>query len=65
MISNEESREGTLEWVPYEQVLEKPTWEGDYEIFKWILEDRPFFSAKFHYNQANELIEKQVTFYQK
>lgn len=43
LISDEESREGTLEWVPYNQVLEKPTWEGDYDIFKWILEDRPFF----------------------
>ncbi len=32
-----ESREGTLEWVPYDEVLSKPNWEGDYEIFKWIL----------------------------
>lgn len=54
--------EGTLEWVPYDQVLSKPTWEGDYEIFKWILEDAPFFSAKFTYEDGT-LMERTVTFY--
>ncbi|MGC4388031.1 DNA mismatch repair protein MutT, partial [Streptococcus suis] len=37
--------------------------EGDYEIFKWILEDIPFFSAKFRYDSQQKLIEKDVTFY--
>lgn len=54
--------EGTLEWVPYDQVLEKPTWEGDYELFKWILDDTPFFSAKFTYDNQI-LVEKSVVFY--
>ncbi|WP_438477512.1 NUDIX hydrolase [Streptococcus pluranimalium] len=63
LISDDESREGTLEWVPYSKVLEKPTWEGDYQMFKWILEDVPFFSAKFTY-QENRLIDQKVTFYQ-
>lgn len=58
----EDSPEGTLEWVPYDQVLSKPTWEGDYEMFKWILDDVPFFSAKMTY-ENEKLIEKQVTFY--
>lgn len=65
LISDEESREGTLEWVPYDQVLTKQTWEGDYEIFKWILEDKPFFSAKFSYDCNQNLIDKTVTFYDK
>ena len=65
LISDEESREGTLEWVPYDEVLSKPTWEGDYEIFKWILEDRPFFSAKFSYDRNQNLVDKTVTFYDK
>lgn len=56
--------EGTLEWVSYDEVLNKPTWEGDYELFKWILEDRPFFSAKFVYGSNQELLERQVTFYE-
>lgn len=58
----EDCAEGTLEWVPYDQVLSKPTWEGDYEMFKWILEDVPFFSAKFSYRDGN-LVDKKVTFY--
>lgn len=65
LISDEESREGTLEWVPYDEVLSKPTWEGDYEIFKWILEDKPFFSAKFVYDCNQNLVDKTVTFYDK
>lgn len=58
-----DSVEGTLEWVPYHEVLQKPTWEGDYEIFKWILEDVPFFSAKFTYVDK-VLVDKSVTFYE-
>ncbi|MDU2963709.1 MAG: DNA mismatch repair protein MutT, partial [Streptococcus salivarius] len=54
-----------LEWVPYDEVLSKPTWEGDYEIFKWILEDKPFFSAKFVYDHNQNLVDKTVTFYDK
>lgn len=64
LISDEESREGTLEWVSYDQVLTKPTWSGDYEIFKWILSDVPFFSAKFCYDDNQQLIEQSVTFYE-
>jgi 8-oxo-dGTP diphosphatase len=64
LISDKDSREGTLEWVPYNQVLTKPTWEGDYEIFKWILDDAPFFSAKFVY-QEQKLVDKHVIFYEK
>ncbi|MGR1412438.1 hypothetical protein UW656_06160, partial [Streptococcus agalactiae] len=37
----------------------------DYEIFKWILEDVPFFSAKFVYDEHQNLIEKTVNFYEK
>lgn len=61
-VLREDCIEGTLEWVPYEHVLSKPTWEGDYEMFKWILEDVPFFSAKFSYRDG-QLIEKEVHFY--
>ena len=64
LISDKDSREGTLEWVPYNQVLTKPTWEGDYEIFKWILDDAAFFSAKFVY-QEQKLVDKHVIFYEK
>lgn len=59
----EECVEGTLEWVPYDQVLSKPTWEGDYEMFKWVIENRPFFSAKLTYDEHQHLVGKEVVFY--
>lgn len=59
----EDCVEGTLEWVPYDQVLSKPTWEGDYEMFKWVIENRPFFSAKLTYDQEQRLVDKEVIFY--
>ncbi|MGT2896444.1 NUDIX hydrolase [Streptococcus entericus] len=58
----EDCVEGTLEWVPYDQVLTKPTWEGDYEMFQWIIDNRPFFSAKLTYDNE-QLVGKEVTFY--
>ena len=54
--------EGTLEWVPYEEVLSKPTWEGDYTFVEWLLENKPFFSAKFVYD-GDTLLDTQVDFY--
>ena len=54
--------EGTLEWVSYEEILSKPTWEGDHTFLSWILEDKPFFSAKFSY-KGEKLVESHVDFY--
>ena len=58
-----ECNEGTLEWVPYDQVLSKPTWEGDHTFVEWLLEDKPFFSAKFVYD-GDKLLDTQVDFYE-
>lgn len=55
--------EGTLEWVPYEQVLSRPTWEGDHTFVSWLLENKPFFSAKFSY-KGETLVESHVDFYE-
>lgn len=59
----EECPEGTLEWVDYSQVLNKPTWEGDLIFLKWILDREPFFSAKFHYTTTG-LTHHHVKFYE-
>ena len=55
--------EGTLEWVPYDEVLSKPTWEGDHTFVEWLLEGKPFFSAKFVYD-GDKLLDTQVDFYE-
>lgn len=53
--------EGTLEWVAYDQVLTKPTWEGDHTFVSWLLEDKPYFSAKFYY-EGDKLLDYSVRF---
>lgn len=57
-----DSPEGTLEWVPYDEILEKPSWEGDRIFLEWILGNEPFFSAKFNY-EAGEYVSHKVEFY--
>lgn len=58
----EDCNEGTLQWVNYDEVMLKPTWEGDYTFLKWILDGRPYFSAKFTYIE-DKLVEETVEFY--
>jgi 8-oxo-dGTP diphosphatase len=38
-----ECNEGTLEWVPMDEVLKKPTWAGDLVFLDWLLNDTRFF----------------------
>ena len=47
----------------YDQVLSRPSWEGDHIFLTWILEQKPFFSAKFSYSQDNRLLNHDVIFY--
>ena len=61
----EDCPEGTLVWVDYDEVLNMPTWEGDYMYLKWLQEDKPFFSAKFDYDIDEKLIDYSVEFYEK
>ena len=44
-----ECDEGTLEWVPKEEVYNLPIWEGDKIFFRLLKENRPFFSLKLYY----------------
>ena len=41
--------EGTLEWVPREEIDRLNLWEGDRIFFELLKEDSPFFSLKLHY----------------
>lgn len=41
--------EGTLEWVPKEEVKNLNLWTGDLIFFKLIEENAPFFSLKLRY----------------
>jgi 8-oxo-dGTP diphosphatase len=56
-----DSPEGTLEWIPDENLSALELWESDHIFFPWLEGDR-FFSAKFIYNGEN-LMGYEMTFY--
>lgn len=48
-----ECDEGTLEWIPVEEVPRLPSWEGD-KLFLQLLKTEPrFFTMKLRYEGAN------------
>ena len=47
--------EGTLEWVPKEDIGCLNLWEGDRIFLRYLAEERPFFSMKLSY-QGDKLI---------
>lgn len=44
-----ECDEGELAWLPYDQLLKLPHWEGDEIFLERIHGDAPFFSLKVRY----------------
>lgn len=56
--------EGDLIWVKKEDILNKNivTWEGDYLFLRWLIENKPFFSAKFIYDNK-QFIDYSVQFH--
>ena len=42
-------KEGTLEWVHQEHLLQLPLWEGDRHFLPWVLAERRFL-ARFEYD---------------
>lgn len=56
--------EGELAWIPKEKVLELPTWEGDREFLKLLLQnERRFFTLKLVY-QGSRLVDKVLKIYE-
>ena len=54
--------EGELEWVKKSDVPQLPTWEGDAQFLKLLLEDeKRFFAMKLRY-EGETLVEKSVEF---
>ncbi len=42
-------REGTLHWIPKEQIPSLPTWEGDRIFLSLLAREQPFFLLKLIY----------------
>ena len=54
--------EGELEWVKKSDVPQLPTWEGDAQFLKLLLEDeKRFFAMKLRY-EGERLVKKSVEF---
>lgn len=54
--------EGNLEWIPKEEVINLPIWEGDRIFLKLLNETENYFSLKLHY-AGDELIETKLERY--
>lgn len=42
-------KEGTLAWIPKDQIMDLNLWEGDRIFLRMLLEDGPMFSMKLQY----------------
>ncbi|GEN54373.1 8-oxo-dGTP diphosphatase [Halobacillus faecis] len=56
----DESEEGELEWVPVDEVLQKPMAEGDRRIFKHILSSEEQVYGTFVYTTDFRLIDQDL-----
>ena len=57
-----DSPEGTLQWIPDDELINLHLWPGDRIFIPWL--DMPgFFSGKFIYKDG-ELVEHDVVFYE-
>lgn len=57
-----ECDEGELRWIDDGKLMSLELWEGDRLFWGWIIEERPFFSAKLVYD-GDKLVESAVQFY--
>lgn len=54
-----ECNEGTLEWIPKDQIEMLPIWEGDKIFLRLLREREEFFSLKLRY-QGDALVESKL-----
>ena len=52
-----ECDEGELIWIEKKEVENLNIWEGDKIFFRLLAEERPYFSLKLVYSEADELVE--------
>ncbi len=50
--------EGDLEWVPKEDILNLPIWEGDRIFLRRLRDHSPFFSLALHYDRDERLTKR-------
>ena len=50
-----ECSEGVLEWIPIDEVMDLPLWEGDRVFLPLLKEEKDFFSMKLIYDEEGHL----------
>lgn len=55
------SNEGNLRWIPDDELLDLPLWDGD-RVFIPLLEEEGFFSGRFTYREG-ALVERSLIRY--
>ena len=61
-VDFEGCKEGTLQWINTDEVLDLNLWEGDRLFWGWMFEGRGLFSARFVYD-GEDLVQHDVSFY--
>lgn len=61
ILEDKDAREGKLEWISNDKLLNLPIWEGD-KLFIPLLDKHGIFSAKFRYS-GDELVQKDIHIY--
>lgn len=56
----EESDEGMMEWVPVEEVVDKPMAEGDLHLMQHILSSQAMLYGTFTYTSDYQLIDERL-----
>ncbi len=48
--------EGTLAWIPEEEIMDLELWEGDRIFLEMLMKEEPFFSLKLVYDDDGNLL---------
>jgi 8-oxo-dGTP diphosphatase len=56
-----DSKEGNLEWIPNNKLMNLNLWDGDKIFMEWLFQKK-FFSAKFNYHEG-KFVDYTVIFY--
>ena len=52
---SKECAEGVLKWIPVDEVMDLPLWEGDRVFLPLLKEEKDFFSMKLIYDEEGRL----------
>ncbi len=58
-----ESKEGILEWVDTDKILDRPTWTSDRIFLPWVLQGKKFKATFTYAEDGKTILDHSVVFY--